>query len=200
MVEVVDPGKRQRDPAVEKRTMRELDELRAEKDSFFRDDPRSPLTREQRASFDHLSYFPENEALVIVRTPETGGVDRNERIVMPTTTGGDQVYRRAGIVRFEVEGEPAQVTLFASTDTPELFLPFRDATSGKETYGAGRYLDIEPPGASGLIEIDFNVSHNPYCADYPDWSCPIPPAENCMSVPIRAGEKSFPGAFEVRAS
>jgi hypothetical protein len=126
--------------------MTELDEFRADKDAFFRGDPRSPLPPERRASFEGLTYFPADDALVIRGPLETEGVDREERIVMQTTTGGEQAYRRAGIVRFEVEGEPARLTLFASDDAHDLFLPFRDATSGKETYGAGRYLEVDPPG------------------------------------------------------
>jgi uncharacterized protein (DUF1684 family) len=152
---------------------------------------------EQRASFEGLSYFPENIALVIRATLETEGVDRDERVMMPTTTGGDQEYRRAGVVRFEVDGEPAQVTLYASSDTHDLFLPFRDATSGKETYGAGRYLEVDPPGPDGRMVVDLNYVYNPFCAYNPEWSCPIPPGENWLQVPIHAGEKSFPGAHEV---
>ena len=76
---------------------------------------------------------------------------------------------------FDVDGVPAQVTLFASSDSVELFLPFRDATSGKETYGAGRYLEVEPPGLDQMVVVDLNYGYNPYCAYNPDWSCPIPP-------------------------
>jgi uncharacterized protein (DUF1684 family) len=171
--------------------MDELDEFRAEKDAFFREDPQSPLTAGQRAAFHHLTYFPHEEWLVVDGRLETEGVDRDERIVMQTTTGGEQEFRRAGVVRFEVDGEPAQVTLYAASDTDDLFLPFRDATSGKETYGAGRYLDVEPPGRAGHVVVDFNYAYNPYCAYNPDWSCPIPPGENWLAVPIRAGEKTF---------
>jgi hypothetical protein len=175
----------------------ELTAFRAAKDAFFRDDPRSPLRPDQRASFRGLAYFPEEPALAIRARLETEGVDLDEPIVMPTTTGGRQVYRRAGVVRFEVDRRPARVTLFASPDMHELFLPFRDATSGSETYGAGRYLEVEPPASDGTVEVDFNLAYNPYCAYNPDWSCPIPPGENWLSVPIRAGEKAFPGAHEV---
>ena len=176
--------------------MSELSEFRASKDAFFRDHPHSPLTHEQRTTFEGLSYFPEEPSLVIRARLEADGVDRDERIVMQTTTGGEQVYRRAGIVRFEVDGERAEVTLFASPDMHELFLPFRDRTSGSETYGAGRYLEVEPPGPDGVVEVDFNLAYNPYCAYNPEWSCPIPPGENWLAVPIRAGEKVFPGAYD----
>ena len=127
---------------------------------------------------------------------ETEGVDRDEPIVMQTTTGGEQVYRRAGIVRFQVGGGPARVTLFASPDMHAYFLPFRDRTSGAETYGAGRYLEVEPPGQDGTVAVDFNRAYNPYCAYSPEWSCPLPPGENWLAVPIRAGERTFSGASE----
>jgi uncharacterized protein len=175
----------------------ELAEFRARKDASFREDPDSPLTPEQRATFAGLSYFPEDHALRIRGELETEGLDLDERIAMRTTTGGEQEYRRAGIVRFEVDNEPGQVTLYASDDAHDLFLPFRDATSGKESYGAGRYLEVEPPGSDGRVVVDLNYAYNPFCAYNPEWSCPIPPGENWLSVPIRAGEQSFPGAHEV---
>lgn len=180
--------------------MSELHVFRAEKDAFFRDDPHSPLPPQQRPAFEGLTYFPPNDALAIRGPLETEGVDRGERIVMQTTTGGEQGFTRAGIVRFEVDGQPAKLTLFASDDSRDLFLPFRDATSGKETYGAGRYLDIDPPGPDGRLVIDLNYAYNPLCAYSPEWSCPIPPGENWLTVPIRAGERSFPGAREVSLS
>ena len=177
--------------------MSELEEFRADKDAFFREDARSPLTHKQRAAFEGLAYCPKNGALVVHEALVTDGVDLEEEIVMQTTTGGTQIYRRAGVVRFDVDGVPAQLTLFTSADTHELFLQFRDATSGKETYGAGRYLEVEPSGLDQRVVVDLNYAYNPYCAYNPDWSCPIPPGENWLAVPIRAGEKTFPGAYEV---
>lgn len=169
--------------------MSELDEFRRDKDDFFREDPRAPLTPEQRANFAGLSYYPESAALRIEAELDTG-VDRDEDIVMQTTTGGTQVYRRAGKVRFEVDGQPAEITLYESPEQHELFVPFRDATSGKETYGAGRYLEVEPP-KDGRVVVDFNDAYNPYCCYNETWSCPIPPGENWLAVPVRAGEKDF---------
>jgi uncharacterized protein (DUF1684 family) len=174
--------------------MTELDDFRADKDAFFRDDPRSPLLDEQRRAFEGLAYFAEAPALEIRAALETDDVDRIERIVMQTTTGGEQEYHRAGAVSFEVDGAPARLTLFASPDMRELFLPFRDATSGHESYGAGRYLEVEPPDETGQVVVDFNYAYNPYCAYNAEWSCPIPPGENWLAIPIRAGEQTFPGA------
>jgi uncharacterized protein (DUF1684 family) len=173
--------------------MSELADFRAEKDAFFREHPQSPLTAEQRASFEGLAYFPENPDLVVRAGLETEGVDLEEVVVMQTTTGGRQTYRRAGVVRFEVDGAPAQVTLYASSDMHELFLPFRDATSAKETYGAGRYLEVDRPDLQKRVVVDFNYAYSPNCAYNPEWSCPIPPGENWLAVPIRAGEKIYTG-------
>jgi uncharacterized protein (DUF1684 family) len=177
--------------------MSELDEFRAEKDLFFREHRQSPLVPEQRSSFRGLEYFPENPDLVVHTELVTEGVDRDERIVMQTTTGDEQIYRRAGAIEFDVEGGRARLTLFASDDMHDLFLPFRDATSGKESYGAGRYLEVDPPGPDGDVIVDFNYAYNPSCAYNPNWSCPIPPGENWLAVSIRAGEKTPPGAHEV---
>ena len=172
--------------------MSALDDFRRDKDAFFRDDPRSPLTPEQRAAFTGLDYFPQDEGLRIDAEMDTDvepGV-----IEMETTSGTPQRYTRAGTVTFEVDGEPATVTLYASADghAHGLFLPFRDATSGRETYGAGRYLDLDPPH-DGRVEVDFNLAYNPYCAYDAGWSCPLPPGENWLGVPIRGGERDFPG-------
>lgn len=173
--------------------MTELEEFRRRKDEFFANHPQSPLTPEQRATFTGLGYFPEDRGLVI----EAGlgaDVDRDEEIVMQTTTGGAQTYRRVGVVRFEVDGVPAQITLFESDVQHELFVPFRDATSGKETYGAGRYLEVER-SKGGRVVVDFNYAYSPYCCYNENWSCPLPPRENWLDVPIRAGEKDYPAGI-----
>ena len=170
-------------------TRTELEEFRSEKDDFFAHDPRSPLTAEERKGFKGLAYFEQNPSLVI-----NGTIDRNVStgvVRMATTKGREQVYRPYGVVHFTVDGEPAQVTLYTADDSHELFLPFRDATSREESYGGGRYLDLHTHGDEVLI--DFNYAYNPFCAYNPEWECPLPPADNWLKVPIRAGEKKFPG-------
>ena len=165
----------------------ELKRFRAEKDHVFAHDADSPLTADQRRIFKGLVYFDENPRLVI-----RASIDRNiepGEVRMSTSTGEEQVYQRYGVVRFTVDGEAAQLTLYASDDSDELFLPFRDATSGHETYGAGRYLELHAHGDDAAI--DFNYAYNPNCAYDPSWSCPVPPVENWLKVPIRAGEKTF---------
>jgi uncharacterized protein (DUF1684 family) len=96
--------------------------------------------------------------------------------------------QRAGTVRFLVDGSEAALIAFQQGDA--LFIPFRDATSGSDTYGAGRYVEAEGLGA-GRYLLDFNRAYNPYCAYNDDWRCPLPPTDNWLTVAIRAGEKSF---------
>lgn len=168
--------------------MSELDDFRRAKDDFFAHDPQSPLTATQRAAFHGLAYFDENPALVFDVAPEV--LDPQERVEMQTSTGDAATYLRWARARFAVGGEEAALTIYRDPIAGALFVPFRDATSGEESYGAGRYLEPEPaPG--GRLHLDFNVAYNPYCAYNEAWSCPIPPAENRLAVPIRAGERRF---------
>ena len=166
--------------------MTELDEFRAQKDQFFKTHPQSPLTPEQQQSFQGLHYFPENGALRLV-VPVEAFADQ-EAIVMQTSTGDVREYIRYGRLQFSVDRQPVELTLYSDGET--YFLPFADALAGAETYGAGRYLEPEPVG-DGQFVVDFNLAYNPYCAYNEDYSCPIPPAENRLKVPIRAGEKLF---------
>lgn len=164
-----------------------LELFRAAKDKFYARDRRAPLTSQQQRSFKALAYFPENEGLIV-----KARIDRQVEpgtVLMETTHGRPQEYWRYGRVHFEVDGHEAAVTLYASAGSNKLFLPFRDVTSGTETYGSGRYLDLVADGDD--IEIDFNYAYNPYCAYNAKWNCPLPPSENWLQVPIRAGEKAF---------
>ena len=166
--------------------MTELERFRKEKDGFFARDPQSPLTPEQKKSFHGLEYFPENPALRFEAPVEE--FPQKEQIVMQTSTGDTQTYVRYGRFKFSVDGQPAELTIYASPHG--FFLPFVDALAGTETYGAGRYLDPETL-PNGKFLIDFNLAYNPYCAYNENWSCPLTPFENRLKVAIRAGEKTF---------
>lgn len=161
---------------------------RAEKDRFFKTDPHSPLPPDVRASFQGLAYYPPNPALRLVLPLERD--PSGERITMQTSTGDEQEYERLGFISFEVDGEPARLAVYRDVRSGHLFLPFRDATSGTETYGAGRYLEPVLLDENTLL-VDFNLAYNPFCAYSDQWSCPLPPMENWLRVPIRAGEKAF---------
>ena len=166
--------------------MSKLKSLRADKDRFFAADPHSPLTPEQKRDFHGLNYFPENPALRLVVTVEE--FQKKDQIQMQTTTGDVQAHARFGRFKFTVEGQEAELTIYA--DPNGFFLPFVDSLAGTETYGAGRYLEPELLG-KGKFLVDFNLAYNPYCAYNERWSCPITPRENRLKVPIRAGEKVF---------
>jgi len=161
---------------------------RRARDEFFRDDPRSPLPPERRTGFGGLAYYDPNPDLVFRVEVEPVPA---EPVTIATTDGQERVYHRVGKVRIPIEGTEVELALF-STGHEGLFLPFRDATSGTETYGAGRYLDLPAPGEDGMVEIDFNLAYNPFCAYNDAYSCALPPYENWLEVPIRAGEKVPP--------
>ena len=121
---------------------------------------------------------------------------RGRKFEMPTSTDRLPVYRRFGYIYFTIEGKEHQLTIYQNVELTKedgyedyLFIPFRDVTSGKETYGGGRYLDIRIPDGKEIL-IDFNQCYNPYCAYSHKWSCPIPPAENTLKTSIKAGEKN----------
>ncbi len=166
--------------------MTELERFRKSKDQFFKQHPQSPLTHEQRNTFAGLNYFPENPALDLIVEVEVFAPP--EMITLQTTTGDEQTYTRYGKFRFQVEGQEAELTLFASHHG--FFLPFVDSLRGEETYGAGRYLEPEEL-PDGRFRVDFNLAYNPYCAYNEQWSCPLTPFENRLKVPVRAGEKNF---------
>ena len=168
--------------------MTPLDHFRAQKDDFFQHDWQSPLTADQRVSFIGLKYYPENPALRLT-LPIEPYADQ-EIIAIITSTGSAREYVKYGQFSFEVNGEVATLQVYQDPEGDYFFLPFVDATAPEETYGAGRYLDLEPIG-NGEFLIDFNTAYNPYCAYNPNWSCPIPPQENRVQVRIEAGEKNF---------
>jgi uncharacterized protein (DUF1684 family) len=102
---------------------------------------------------------------------------------------------RYGYFEFDAGGKMCRVQVYRTIENiqaggRELFIPFRDATSGQETYGAGRYLDLRE-NTTGAYELDFNKAYNPYCAYTETYSCPVPPAENTLPIPIPAGEKTY---------
>jgi uncharacterized protein len=163
-----------------------LEAQRAEKDSYLRRDPYSPIT--DRVNFTGLNYYPPDPAFRF-----TLPLNRSEPepLTFQTSSGDERVYHRIGTVEFVVDGQPATLALYKSEDYDELFLPYRDATSGQETYGAGRYLEPVDLGNDQIL-VDFNLAYNPYCAYSPDFSCPLPRAENWLTtVAIRAGEKAY---------
>jgi len=163
-----------------------LSDYRARKDAFFRSS-QSPLPREQRKAFAGMRYFDENPALRI--ETQLHRYADPARVTMLTNTGRIAEYLKVGYVQFEFEGQAQTLQLYQAEDADELFLPFMDATSGRETYRSGRYLDV--PQRGDVVTLDFNLAYNPWCAYGDQWSCPLPPKENQLTVRIAAGEMSF---------
>src|SRR5437867_2447002 len=157
-----------------------LEELRHDKDAWFKSSLDSPLPFGEREHFTGLNYYPENPDLRLIITLEPFA--EQEPIRMTTSTGSTQDYLRWGRFHFAVDRQPATLTVYYAS-WGGYFVPFVDATSGRETYGAGRYLDLEERG-DGTFLADFNLAYNPYCAYSEEYSCPIPPAENRLVVPI----------------
>jgi uncharacterized protein (DUF1684 family) len=169
-------------------------EWRAQKDFFFRNDGDSPLLPQDRASFTGLPYYPIDRAL---RVPAFLTEERTTPpviIALQTTGAGPDQMRKVGTLGFTVNGQPLTLAAFAPPDVrviTRLFVPFGDATSGTETYKGGRYLDLDRT-PTGLYDLDFNRAYHPNCVYNIAWICPIPPRENRLPVPIRAGERLPP--------
>lgn len=164
-----------------------IEATRAEKDRFFRTNAYSPI--QDRAGFTGLSYYPPDPAMRFELPLQPAA--QHEELMFQTSTGDERLYYRLGTVQFNIEGEPAQLAVYKSPDHDDLFMPFRDATSGNQTYGAGRYLEPVDLGGGKLL-VDFNLAYNPFCAYSEHYSCPLPPLENWLKVPVRAGEKNYP--------
>ncbi len=153
------------------------------------------LTAEDFEDFQGLEFFELTEEYIVeaefIRTPE------EKPFEMPTTTERTPEYVKYAELHFVLAGDSLQLNVYQETSFKEdpklknyLFLPFTDPTNGKETYGGGRYLDLKIPDTKQVI-IDFNKAYNPYCAYNPKYSCPIPPIENDLPIPIKAGVKKF---------
>jgi uncharacterized protein (DUF1684 family) len=174
--------------------------FRRGRDELFRRHPQSPIEPEERDSFKGLHYFPHDPTYRVDARFEPG--DGSELVI---DTGGDDGavrYRRAGVLVFQLGGQPCRLTVLSLVQyAGGLFVPFRDTTSGHETYGGGRYLFDTAKDTDGLVLeitagssdviIDFNYAYNASCAYSPRWACPLAPPENYLKVPVRAGEQVY---------
>ncbi len=183
-----------RTPEEKQSYVAELQSYRAEKNSFLKTSSASPIRRAERSSFNGLKYYDFDVKFVVRAT-----LDRNENptpMTIPTTTGTNRSAIKYGYLKFSLNGKTHRLGVYKFTDRtdksakPSLFVPFTDSTSGHDTYGAGRYLDLEE-NESGEYIVDFNYAYNPYCAYNEDYSCPIPPRENRLAASIIAGEKLY---------
>jgi uncharacterized protein len=166
---------------------------RAARDSLFKDHPQSPLSDDGRTEFTGLEYYDYDPAARVLA--ETSDADP-QHYEIPTSGDGPMSFERVGRARFELFGEIRSLELYwLDAYGGGLFVPFRDATSGKETYGAGRYLLDTVKGADlGMEEerlvLDFNFAYNPSCAYDPRWVCPLAPPANRLDIAVPAGERT----------
>ena len=165
-----------------------LAKAREQKDLQFTNSPDSPLDREQKLRFKGLRHFPISPAYRVQARliPEA----QPDTLTLMTTKGSDYQVVKAGKVAFNLQGGTYALTAYRYLEAgkQDLFIPFQDLTSGGETYGGGRYLDV--PVATPLI-LDFNTAYNPYCVYNTQYVCPLPPPENQLPLEIRAGELMF---------
>ena len=177
-----------------------LAQFRRGRDDLFRTHAQSPIEPQERAAFHGLRYFAADDAYRVHAQIEDG--DGSELLI---DTGGDDGavrYQRAATLVFALGGEHCRLTVLSLAQyAGGLFVPFRDSTSGHQTYGGGRYLFDTAKDTDGLVlemtpgspevVIDFNYAYNASCAYNPRWACPLAPPENFLEVPIRAGEKNY---------
>jgi len=171
-----------------------VERARERKDAFFAQHWQSPIPPQDRPRFKGLEYYPPDPSyrfeLELHEHPE------KQVVRMAYTKGNEQDFLRWGEFRFTIGGREQVLQAYKSNPQEEaLFVPLRDATSGKETYGTGRYLDLEPDRnrtQEGKWILDFNQAYNPWCVYSEAYTCPFVPMENRLEVPIQAGEKNCP--------
>jgi uncharacterized protein len=163
--------------------------IRAAKDQSFKADPDSPIPADKKATLIPLAYFPIDETYAVPASLEPAA--ERTRMQVPTSIGKLREIERVGTLKFSIKGKALRLTAFLDLESKEanrLFVPFSDLTSGAETYQAGRYMELDPT-PTGIYVVDFNIAYHPYCYYSPEYDCPLPPKENRLEMPIRAGEK-----------
>lgn len=169
-----------------------IEKERKEKDEFMKSGEGSPFLKDA-IPFEGLKYFPVNEKYNIKAKLEP--VEEKKVVLLGTSDGKEQKYLEYAYAIFDLDGIENKLLILELMDAGplrgKLFLAFADESSGIETYGAGRYLDVKKVAAATSIELDFNLAYNPYCAYTESFSCPFPPKENILKVAILAGEKNY---------
>jgi uncharacterized protein (DUF1684 family) len=171
-----------------------IEALRVEKDAFFLLGDKSPLLPEDQAVFAGLPYYPIESTMRVpaVLTEEPRGTP--VIIELPTSAIELRRMRKVGTLGFSLGDVTYRLTAFTDENDrtmARLFVPFGDLTSGTETYGGGRYLELDRT-PTGLYDLDFNRAYHPYCVFNISYVCPVPPRENRLAVAIRAGERLAP--------
>ncbi|WP_336036950.1 DUF1684 domain-containing protein [Halobacterium yunchengense] len=163
---------------------------RREKDEFLADHPQSPIPPGDREDFEGLAYYDlDPEYRVVARFSRA---QSPETVKLETTRGPPAEYERVAVLGFPLGGDHHTLAAFRVEGEDSLFVPFTDETNGEETYERGRYLDVDVPADAETgddVVVDCNLAYNPFCAYSDTFSCVLPPAENHVDVPVRAGER-----------
>ena len=171
-----------------------LEREREEKDRSFAMHFQSPVPPQERAKFKGLAYYPAEPAYRF----ELEMLEHEEKKIvgMAYTKGNEREFLRWGEFQFTIGGQKQALQAYKrDREETRLFILFKDSTSGKDTYGGGRYLDLEPERdltPDGKWILDFNKAYNPWCVYSKEYTCPLVPQENCLDVAIPAGEKVYP--------
>jgi uncharacterized protein (DUF1684 family) len=167
-----------------------LTAARQAKDTFFKNSDESPIPRDARPAFSGLAYFTVDRGYQVPASLQPERMDPPVVIVLPTSKNIPRRMVRVGTLRFTLQGATFSLSAFAGEEEglARLFVPFGDQTNRAETYGGGRYLELDRT-PTGLYDLDFNRATNPWCVYNIEYDCPIPPPENRLAVAIRAGEK-----------
>ena len=156
----------------------------------------SPL---KETDLKYLQFYDADSTYKVMANVE---LLKNEKVFkMPSFSGSGSEYYRYAVLTFDLKGKKAKLSLYKNVSLSSnpayknyLFLPFTDETNSGETYGGGRYIDLNIADIrNNQIEIDFNKAYNPYCAYSNGYRCPVPPEENDLELAIKAGEKLFAG-------
>jgi uncharacterized protein (DUF1684 family) len=168
-------------------------EWRKDRDQFFKNHQRSPLTPTEKKRFKRLKYYPFDSQYVFSSQIERYNFHINNPkyyATFLTNKGTNKRYIRYGKLQFKLNGKDHTIEVYKSILSDMLFIPFKDMTNGKETYEGGRYIDAEILPGYRMV-LDFNMAYHPSCAYNEKFICALPPKENMLEIEIKAGEKTI---------
>jgi len=169
----------------------ELAVQREQKDEFFAEHRQSPIPPEERDDFDGLDYFDPDPAYRVDAVVTVH--DDPDPVTMDSTAGTEVRYLRVLTLTVELNGTEQELFAYRQKGDEQYFVPFRDKTTGQQTYEEGRYMEFESEDDledGDEIVLDFNLAYSPFCAYSETFACPLPPEENWLDVAVEAGEKA----------